>query len=108
MGKGEEFMEIYEAKMIKDGENHYLELNIKIETLRISMTEDLPNEIKSVFNKLILRLKSEHFNFKLESVDTDLFSQVATEYIGQLNRELTAIHGELAHQKLLVNPVKAG
>lgn len=107
MVKGEEYMEMYDAKMIKDGENHYLELNIKTATLKISMTEDLPNEIKATFNKLILRLKIEHFNFKLGEIDTDLFSQIAKEYIGQLNKELTAIHTELGHHKLLLDPATA-
>lgn len=105
--KGGGYMEMYEAKMIKDGENHHLELNIKTNTLKISMTEDLPNEIKSAFNQLILRLKIEHFNFNLDDADTDLFSQIAKEYIGQLNKELTTIHTELTHHGLLSNPVEA-
>jgi hypothetical protein len=107
LAKGEEYMEMYDAKMIKDGENHHLELNIKTFTLKISMTEDLPNEIKAAFNQLIHRLKIEHFNFDLGDVDTDLFSQIAKEYIGQLNKELTTIHTELAHHDLLLNPAKA-
>lgn len=107
MAKGEESMEMYDAKMIKDGENHHLELNIKTATLLISMTEDLPNEIKAAFNQLILRLKIEHFNFNIGDVDTDLFSQIAKEYIGQLNKELTTIHTELAHHELLPNPANA-
>ena len=97
-------MEMYDAKMINDGENHHMELNMKTATLKISMTEDLPNEIKATFNQLILRLKIEHFNFNLGDVDTDLFSQIAKEYIGQLNKELTTIHTELAHYGLLQNP----
>ncbi|OGU13735.1 MAG: hypothetical protein A2076_09945 [Geobacteraceae bacterium GWC2_53_11] len=72
-----------------------------------SLTEDLPNEIKAVFNQLILRLKMEHFNFNLADVDTDLFSQIAKEYIGQLNKELTTIYTELVHHGLLLNPAKA-
>ena len=107
MAKGEEYMEMYDAKMMKDGENNHLELNIKTATLQISMTEDLPNEIKAAFNQLILRLKIEHFNFKLGDIDTDLFSQIAKEYIGQLNKELTTIHTELAHHDLLTKPAKA-
>lgn len=100
-------MEMYDAKMVKDGENHYLELNIQTSIQKISMTEDLPNEIKAVFNQLILRLKMEHFNFNLADVDTDLFSQIAKEYIGQLNKELTTIYTELVHHGLLLNPAKA-
>lgn len=105
MVKGEEYMEMYNSKMIKDGENVHLELDIKTATLKIPITEDLPNEIKAAFNMLILRLKIELFNFNLTDVDTDLFSQVAKEYIGQLNKELTTIHTELAHHGLLQHPV---
>lgn len=100
-------MEMYDAKMTNDGENHFLELNIISTTLKISMTEDLPNEIKAAFNQLILRLKIEHFNFNVGDVGTDLFSQIAKEYIDQLNKELTTIHNELAHHGLLPNPAKA-
>ena len=104
MAKGGEFMETYEANLIADGENHRLELNSKTSILRIPFTDDSPNEIKSTFNHLIQRLKSEHFNFKLNDVGNDLFSQIAVEYVQQLNKELTTAYGELSHNGLLNPP----
>ncbi len=95
-------MEMYKATVVKEGDNHYIKLIVKSKTLSIPMTEDLPNEIKDVFNQLILLLKTEQFNFKCEDVESDLFSQVAVEYIKQLNKELNTVYSELSDHGLLI------
>ncbi|MDD5343391.1 MAG: hypothetical protein PHW12_03105 [Smithella sp.] len=66
------------------------------------LTKDEPNEIKKVFNELILHLKEGPLNFTLKEVeDGDLIYHVAKEYIKQLNTELTEVYKELeAHQLL--------
>ena len=82
-------------------------LFIKIETgdgeIRIPMSEDKPNEVKSAFNKLIARIKDGEFQVKLEGVGEDLFSQVANEYITQLNREILEVHGEMKRYGLVAD-----
>ena len=101
MEKEGKYMETYKAKVVKDDSNHFIELSLKQDKLKISMTDDVPNDIKDVFNQLIVHLKSDHFNFQLEDVGTDLYSQIATEYIKQLNDDLTAVYKELEHHGLL-------
>ena len=59
------------------------------------MSSDKPNEVKSAFNDLIALLKEGKIKIKLSDVGQDLFSQVAEEYIKQLNRELLEVYGEI-------------
>mgnify|MGYP000512821254 CR=1 FL=1 len=76
----------------------------KIETAK-SILEALPyikkyaNEtfvIKSVFNELIMKLKEKEFEFNFQDTGNDLFTQIAKEYIKQLNTELESVHKELS------------
>lgn len=69
--------------------------------IEIPMSENKPNEVKSAFNKLILRIKSGEFQIELEDVGEDLFSQVANEYVKQLNREIRDIHGQMKEYGLV-------
>ena len=55
------------------------------------MSEDKPNEVKSAFNRLIARIKDGEFQIILAEIGDDLFSQVANEYITQLNREIKEV-----------------
>lgn len=99
-------METCNARVVKEEPNHYIELSLKQGALKISMTEDVPNDVKSIFNQLIVQLKSEQFNFNLIELGNDLFSQIAAEYITQLNNELTTVYKELEHHELLnKNPI---
>lgn len=79
---------------IVDG-RHVLAINAEAEDILIPLSEDNPSEVKSAFNKLIARVKDGSIEIKLEKVGDDLFSQVANEYITQLNRELREVRGEM-------------
>jgi hypothetical protein len=67
------------------------------------MSEDKPNEVKSAFNRLIARIKDGVFQIELTEVGEDLFSQVANEYITQLNREIQEVHGEMEQYGLVAD-----
>ncbi len=69
--------------------------------LEIELTEDKPIEVKAVFNKIISYLKKGKFNFEVEDDKEDLYLHVCTEYIEQLNAELTSIYSELEDYELL-------
>lgn len=88
-------METVEASVVKEDEEHFIEIAIKEEPIWIPLSEDKPNEVKSVFNKLIKQIKEGAFEIKLEVVGEDLFSQVANEYIIQLNREIAEVRDEM-------------
>jgi hypothetical protein len=65
------------------------------------MSEDKPNEVKNAFNRLIARIKDGEFQIELNGVGEDLFSQVANEYITQLNREIQEVRREMVQYGLV-------
>ncbi|MHA4844544.1 hypothetical protein ACX0G7_10290 [Flavitalea antarctica] len=67
----------------------------------IRLTEDNPNNVKTVFNNLLIALKSKHFNFRLDDTTGDLYFHLCKEYIAQINAELTAVHKQLVANDLI-------
>lgn len=100
--KGGKYMKTHEANIAEMDSEHYLSLKIKDIVLKVPLTKNEPNEIKKVFNELILHLKKGQLSFTMKEVeDGDLIYQVAKEYITQLNIELEEVYQELeAHQLL--------
>lgn len=94
-------MEIINAVVENLDENYFIKMNIGDEEIRIPLSEDKPNEVKAAFNKIIVRIKSGEFQIKLETIEEDLFSQVANEYLIQLNREIKEVRGEMKEYRLL-------
>ncbi|MES9903955.1 MAG: hypothetical protein ABW168_14930 [Sedimenticola sp.] len=88
-------METVKATVVELGEKHFIKIEIGDEDINIPISEDKPNEVKSAFNKLIARIKEGEFKIGLEDVGQNLFSQVANEYIMQLNREIQEVRGEM-------------
>ena len=100
--KGDKYMENHEAIVTVEGSEHFLSLKIKDSVLNVPLTKDEPNEIKSVFNKLIMHLKKGPLKFSMEEKeDGDLIYQVAKEYVIQLNKELSEVYQELEACQLL-------
>lgn len=94
-------METVKASVVEEDEKYFIEIAIKEEPIWIPLSEDKPNEVKSVFNKLIERIKEGAFEIELEEVSEDLFSQVAKEYLTQLNREIEEVHDEMINLGLV-------
>jgi hypothetical protein len=95
-------METHEANIEEVDSEQYLSLKMKNTVLKIPLTKDEPNEIKKVFNELILHLKKGPLSFTMKDVeDGDLIYHVAKEYIKQLNTELSEVYKELETYKLL-------
>ncbi len=69
--------------------------------VRIPICEDKPIMVKNAFNQLITLLKDGVFKIELENVEADLFSQVAKEYIKQLNTEISEVYGEMEEYNLV-------
>ena len=93
-------METYNASVINKDDNWFLVLSISGGDLSIPLTQDEPLVIKSVFNELILKLKEKEFEFNFQDTGNDLFTQIAKEYIKQLNTELSSVHKELSDYDL--------
>ena len=94
-------METHKATIERTDAKTVLALNFEDEKLEIILTEDSPNEVKGVFNKLIKRLKKGEFNFVIEDTKQDLYFHISEEYIQQLNTELSTIYSELKDYELL-------
>lgn len=99
-------METFKASIEEKDEHKFLCFLIGTEKLAIPLTEENPQAVKDVFNKLILKLKNGPFKMMMENIGEDLFSQVGSEYIKQLNSELETVYKELAHYDLLIEPEK--
>jgi len=69
---------------------------------KISLSDDKANDVKAAFNKIITRIKLGEFQIKMNVVGDDLYSQVANEYLIQLNREIKEVRGEMEAQGLIL------
>ena len=89
------------AKIERGDECSYLKLNVNNQEFKIILTEDNPNNVKSVFNSLLKELKKGVFQFELQDDKQDLFYHISREYLSQLNKDLIAVHKELSDFKLV-------
>ena len=102
LGKGGKYMVTHDAIVTSDGSEQFLSFKIGGAELKIPLTKDEPNEIKKVFNELIIHLRKGLFNFRMEEKkDGDLIYQVAKEYVQQLNKELVDVYKALRDYQLL-------
>lgn len=94
-------METIEASVENHDEKHFIKIQDNEDAITIPISEDDPNVVKAVFNKLIERLRKGLFKIELNKDGSDLFSQIAKEYIKQLNAELAEVYGELEQEGLI-------
>lgn len=94
-------METHKAKIERKDGNAVLKLALSSTELEIILTEDKPNDVKSVFNKLLELLKNGVFQFTLEDEKEDLYHHICKEYLTQLNAELSSVYQELKEYGLL-------
>ena len=98
--KEEESMETVKAKVLEVESRHFIRIGDGRDPIDIPISEDNPIKVKNAFNKLLTRLKTNKIKIELEGVGADLFSQVANEYIAQLNRDLITVHRDMVKFKL--------
>jgi hypothetical protein len=94
-------METFNAEIKREEQKTTLVLKGKNEDYELILTEDSPNSIKSVFNKLLQELKKGAFSFELIDEKQDLYHQISKEYLIQLNSELLSVYEELKDYELL-------
>jgi len=95
------YMETKKATIKREESNTYLVLEVSDNPLQIVITDDNPNNVKSVFNNLLKELKKGLIEFNLEDDKEDLFYHICKEYLTQLNSEMKAIYKELEDYELL-------
>lgn len=93
-------MEIVKASVAELEKKHFIRMEDGENIISIPISDDEPNAVKAAFNALIVRLKKGVFQIELQGVSEDLFSQVAKEYITQLNREIAEVRKEMEEHGL--------
>lgn len=96
-------METIKATVVERDDKHFIEIEAEDDKISIPISEDKPNDVKSAFNKLIMLIKNKKFQVEIEEAGPDLFSQVAKEYITQLNREINEVRDEMKSYGLVDN-----
>ncbi|WP_140484933.1 hypothetical protein [Flavobacterium sp. GSA192] len=96
-------METKKATIKREELHTYLVLEVGDTPIQITLTDDNPNNVKSVFNLILKGLKKGLFEFKLEDENSDLFNNICVEYLNQLNTEMKSIHEELVEYELTEN-----
>lgn len=94
-------MEIFNAEIKRENPKTTLILKGKNENYEFVLTDDNPNSVKAVFNKLLQELKKGSFSFVLKDDKEDLYHQISKEYLTQLNSELLSVYEELKDYELL-------
>ena len=94
-------METIKAEIMELDKKYFIKIGDEEHEIKIPMSDDKPNEVKSAFNKLITRIKGGKFKIEIDKVGEDLFSQVANEYITQLNNEIEEVHNEMVQHGLV-------
>lgn len=87
-------METLEAELVSKGEDFFIQINDE-PRIRIPISDDNANAVKSAFNLLIRRLRKGPLMITLKEAEKDLFYNVAVEYLEQLNRELAEVYEEM-------------
>ena len=103
MENEEKSMETIKATVMQADKKHFIKIEDGDHSIKIPMSEDKPNDVKKAFNRLIARIKDGVFQIELAEVGEDLFSQVASEYITQLNREIQEVRGEMEQHDLIAD-----
>ena len=94
-------METFNAEITREEQKTVLVLKGRSNNHEIVLTEDNPNNVKTVFNDLLKELKDGEFEFNLIDSKSDLYHQISKEYITQLNSELLSVYQELKDYELL-------
>lgn len=94
-------MEMIKASVVQIEEKYFIQMQDGERTIRIPISEDKPSEVKAAFNALIARIKEGVFQIELQEPGEDLFSQVAREYIIQLNQEIQQVRDEMKEHGLV-------
>jgi len=96
-------MATHKATIERKDTGALLKLALEGSELYINLSEDNPNEVKTVFNKLLEQLKNGEISFDLEDAKEDLYFHICKEYITQLNAELKSTYKELEDNSLLAS-----
>ena len=88
-------MELISAVIEVVDDKHFIKINIGDPEIRIPLSDDKAIAVKAAFNRIISRIRLGEFQIQLVEVGEDLFSQVANEYLIQLNREIKEVRSEM-------------
>lgn len=88
-------METRKVKILRNDDKIALQFELKNDFIEIILGEESPTNIKSAFNFILHELKDGIFSFILTDEVEDLYSEIAKEYLKQLNQEMEIIYKEI-------------
>lgn len=89
-----------DATIVEDGEKRTLRIGEGDSAIRIPLSEEDPTRVKAAFNRLLMGLREDDMKIEFVGSDDDLFSQVAREYVRQLNAEILEVRREMKRHGL--------
>lgn len=101
--KEEKYMATKKATIKREENSTDLVLEVGEGSVKIILTDDNPNNIKTAFNSILKELKNGLFEYVLEDQKSDLYNNICIEYLKQLNTEMEIIHSELTEYNLTEN-----
>jgi len=93
-------METKKAKIKREESSTYLVLEVGENPIQIILTDDNPNNVKSAFNLILKELKKGLLQFELDDLTLDLYNNISSEYLKQLNAEMKTIYREIVDYEL--------
>ena len=94
-------METLDAAVQEKDAKHFLVIHIESEEIKIPLSDDNPTQVKKAFNRLIVRIREGPIQVRLNKGGEDLFHEVASEYIRQLNKEIQEVRAEMVQHDLV-------
>jgi hypothetical protein len=88
--------------IVEEEEACYLEFLFPDDEIRLSLSTQDANEVRSVFARIVTKLMQGPFEFELESDRSDLYHFVSIEYLKQLNSELEDVWEEMIDDGIVV------
>lgn len=88
-------METAKAVVDVTEEERSIKIVLGDKTIWIPITSDNPKDVKAAFNILIGWARKYEFQINFEGTGPDLYSQVALEYVTQLNGEIKEVRSEM-------------
>jgi hypothetical protein len=87
-------MDTVEAELVTEEELYFIQINDS-PLIRIPISEDNANAVKTAFCAVLRRLRKGPMKIALKKTKEDLFFHVAKAYLDQLNGEIVEVHASM-------------
>jgi hypothetical protein len=93
-------MDTVEAELVTEEESYFIQINAS-PSIRIPISEDNANAVKTAFCAILRRLRKGPIEIALKETKEDLFFHVARAYLDQLNGEIVEVHAAMVEHEFI-------